>query len=213
LSNEISSECAYNYDHDHDQSVSTSHILLLLALLLPLSLDTFILCAALGMAGLPRRQQVRTSLILAASEAGMPAIGALLGTGFGHVLGRFAGYTAALVIALTGIIMLWPGQNEDKEQHRLRLLAHARGLAILDLGISISIDEVGVGLSLGLLHVPLALVMVWLGVQAFLAAMLALRLGSRIGERLREGGEKLAGFILVAVGVGLVLLKLAGLEL
>ena len=50
-----------------------------------------------------------------------------------------------------GLLLLRPGKDEDGEERRLRLLAHARGLAILDLGLGISVDELTIGLSAGLL--------------------------------------------------------------
>jgi putative Mn2+ efflux pump MntP len=103
--------------------------------------------------------------------------------------------------------MLRPG-NEEQEQARLKLLARAQGLAIIDLGLAISLDELAIGFSLGLLGLSLPLVVVWLGVQAFLAAQLGMRIGARIGERLHERGEQLAGAVLIAMGFLLLLLKL-----
>ena len=193
--------------------MSIHHLVLLLALLVPLSLDTFLLSAALGLAGLPQRQRVRTSLTLAAFEAGMPIIGVLVGQGIGTILGRFVGYTAAVVIGLAGLIALKPGDDADKEQRRLRLLAHARGLAIIDLGLSISVDELAVGVSLGLLHIPLLVAVIFLGVQAFAASQLGLWLGGRVSETLREGAERVAGLILIAVAIVLIVLKATGHEL
>jgi hypothetical protein len=45
---------------------------------------------------------------------------------------------------VAGFLLLRPSQKENDETGRLRLLAHARGLAILDLGLSISVDELTV---------------------------------------------------------------------
>ena len=184
-----------------------------MALLVPLALDTFILSTALGLAGLPKKQQTRTSLILAGFEAGMPAVGVLIGSGIGHFLGHFAGYTAAIVIGFAGVLLFRPGKEEEKEEQRLKLLAHARGLAIIDLGISISIDELAIGLSLGLLHIPLLYAVIFLGIQAFIASQLGLRLGARLSEALREGAEQVAGAILVLVALTLIVLKLTGHQL
>ncbi len=182
------------------------HVLVLVFLLVPLALDTFILTAALSLAGLPKKDGVRTSLILASFEAVMPVVGVLIGCGLGSVIGHFAGYTAAVVIGLAGFLMLRPGQQEDKEAQRLKLLAHAKGLAIIDLGISI--DELTIGLSLGLLRLPLIIAVLYLGIQAFGAAQLGFWLGGRLSEKLREGAEKLGGAILVVVAIALIALKL-----
>ena len=193
--------------------MNLNHLLFLVALLVPLSLDTFVLSAALGLAGLPAERRMRTSLILAAFEAGMPVVGLFIGHGIGSLLGRFAGYTAAVVIGVAGFLTLRAGQDEDKEEQRLKLLAHARGLAIIDLGISISIDELAVGVSLGLLQVPVVLATIFLGLQAFAAAQLGLWLGGRLDEALRDSAERVAGLILIAAAIALVALKLTGHEL
>jgi len=91
-------------------------------------------------AGIPVERRLRTSLVLAGFEAGMPIVGFFIGGAVGHVIGYFAGWTAIALLAVAGVVMLRPG-NEEKEQGRLRLLARAQGLAIIDLGLAISIDE------------------------------------------------------------------------
>src|SRR5258708_9224788 len=48
-------------------------------LLLPLGLDTFALAAALGMAGLEKRDRLRVTLVFTAFEAVMPIAGMLIG--------------------------------------------------------------------------------------------------------------------------------------
>ena len=52
----------------------------LIALVLPLSLDTFAVSAALGVAGPSRRERWRLSLLLAGFEAVMPIVGFLAGS-------------------------------------------------------------------------------------------------------------------------------------
>ena len=191
----------------------TTHTVLVLAVLVPLALDTFVLAAALGLAGLPRRLRLRTSLVLAAFEAGMPIVGVLAGRGVGDAIGHFAGYAAAAAIAVAGALQLRPVDDEDEESSRVDLLAQAQGLAIVGLGISISLDELSIGFSLGLLHVDLAFAVVFLGVQAFVAAQTGLWIGGMLGEGLREGAERLAGGLLVVTAVVLVVLKVTGHQL
>src|SRR2546429_228187 len=70
--------------------------------------------------------------------------------------------------------------------------------------ISISLDELAIGFTIGLLRLPVPVVVVLIGAQAFLVTQLGLRLGARIGEGIREGAERLAGVALA--GLGLVLL-------
>ncbi len=182
----------------------TRHLLLLAGIILPLGLDTFALAAALGVAGIPANRRGPTSLILAAFEAGMPIVGFLIGGAVGHVIGDFAGWT---FLGIAGLFMLRPG-DEEKEEARLKLLARAHGVAIVDLGLAISVDELAVGFSLGLLGLPLVVAVIWLGVQAFLAAQIGMRVGSRLGDELRERGEQLAGVVLIGMALLLLVLKL-----
>jgi len=183
------------------------HLLLLAGIILPLGLDTFALAAALGVAGIPANRRGSTSLVLAAFEAGMPIVGFLIGGAVGHVIGDFAGWTAIAFLGIAGLFMLRPG-DEEKEEARLKLLARAQGVAIIDLGLAISVDELAVGFSLGLLGLPLVVAVIWLGVQAFLAAQIGMRVGSRLGAELRERGEQLAGLVLIGMALLLLVLKL-----
>ncbi len=112
---------------------------------------------------------------------------------------------------MAGLLLLRPGHDESEETGRLRLLAHARGLAILDLGLSISVDELAVGLSAGLLGISIVLTVAWIAVQAFVATQVGLRLGGRLGEGIRERAEWVAGVALILVALVLLVLRLARL--
>jgi putative Mn2+ efflux pump MntP len=136
---------------------------------------------------------------------------ALIGRAAGSFLGTWAGYGGIAFLLLAGLLLLRPGQDESDESGRLRLLAHARGLAILDLGLSISVDELTVGLSAGLLGLSIVLTVLWVAVQAFVATQLGLRLGGRLGEEVRERAEWLAGVALILVALVLLGLRLARL--
>lgn len=177
-------------------------------LLLPLALDTFALAAALGMAGLEPKHRLRVALTFTAFEAGMPIIGLVAGRILGGFIGEWAGWGGIIFVAAAGILLLRPAEDEEAEERRVRLLAHARGLAIIDLGLGISVDELTIGFSAGLLALPLALAVIWIAIQAFAAAQVGLRFGSRIGEEVRERSEQAAGFALLVVALILVGVKL-----
>lgn len=183
-------------------------ILISAGLLLPLALDTFALAAALGLAGLEQRDRLRVALVFTVFEAGMPIVGVLVGRAIGNLIGVWAGYGGIAVLVVAGVLLLRPGQHEEDETRRLRLLARARGLAILDLGLSISVDELTVGLSAGLIGLSIAVTVIWIAIQAFLAAQAGLRFGARIGEEFRERSEQAAGVALISVAVILLVLKL-----
>ena len=177
-------------------------------LLLPLALDTFALGAALGVAGLEAHDRLRVALVFTLFEAGMPILGLVVGRIAGTVIGAWAGYAGIVFLFAAGILLLRPGRDEEQEEKRLRLLAHARGLAIIDLGLGISVDELTIGFSAGLIALPIALTVIWIAFQAFAAAQIGLRFGASVSEGLRERSEQAAGVALILVAIVLLLLRL-----
>jgi manganese efflux pump family protein len=181
--------------------------LTLIGLIVPLGLDTFAVAAALGMAGLKAGDRTRVTLIFTAFEAGMPLVGFLAGNLAGRAVGNAADYLAIAILIGLGLFMLRP-QADDGEEARLSLLARTRGLAAIGLGVSISIDELAIGFTIGLLHFPVLVILVLIGMQTFVLTQLGIRLGQRIGEGIREGAERLAGVALAALGLVLLVEKL-----
>jgi manganese efflux pump family protein len=178
----------------------------LIALVLPLSLDTFAVSAALGVAGLSKRERWRLSLVMAGFEAVMPILGFLVGDLVGQVLGGVADYAAALVLVGAGLLML----RDNDSESGAGLADRMRGVALLGVGVSVSLDELAIGLAIGLLRLPVLLVAMLIGAQAFVASQLGLRLGARLSAALRERTEQVAAGLLVALGLGLALLRLTG---
>jgi putative Mn2+ efflux pump MntP len=183
-------------------------LLLSAGLLLPLALDTFALAAALGVAGLGGRDRLRVTVVFTAFETVMPIIGIVVGRAAGQFLGDRAEYGGIAFLLVAGLLLLWPAKDEGAETRRLNLLTHARGWAVLGLGMSISIDELTIGLSAGLIGFPIVATIVWIAVQAFGATQLGLRIGSRLGEAARERAEWAAGAMLIVVALVLLGLRL-----
>jgi putative Mn2+ efflux pump MntP len=175
-------------------------MLRLLALVVPLSLDTFAVAAAVGVSGLTSRERLRVSLLFALFEGTMPLVGFLVGAGVGGAIGHDADYVAGGLLVALGGYMLWP-RDESQEQAAAQMLARTRGLAVIGLGVGISLDELAIGFSVGLLRISIILAALLIAGQAFVAAQIGVRLGQRLGENLREAAEKLAGAMLIALGI------------
>ena len=111
---------------------------------------------------------------------------------------------------MAGALLLRPSAGEEDEERRLQLLARARGLAILNLGLGISVDELTIGFSAGLLGLSLLVTVIWVGVQAFVASQVGLGIGARVGEKIRERAEWVAGVALIAVALVLLVLRIVG---
>jgi len=177
-------------------------VLKLVLFVLPLGLDTFAVSAALGIRGLPRRERLKVSLLMAGFELTMPVIGLLVGHALGRAVGSAADWVAVAVLAVLGGWMLF--QKEEGEGERAAGLATSGGFAVIALGFSISLDELAIGFTIGLLHLSLWPAVVLIGAQAFLFSQLGLRLGRRLNESLQERAEQVAGLALIALAVLLV---------
>jgi putative Mn2+ efflux pump MntP len=179
-------------------------VLRILVLILPLAFDTFAVSAALGVGGLEGRDRLRLSLLFAAFETGMPLLGFALGRALGAAVGEVADYVAVVVLVALGVYMLLEGADDEAVERSARV----RGWAMVGLGVSVSLDELAIGFALGLLRLPVVPVLILIGVQAFVAAQLGMRLGSRLGARVGEGAERLAGAMLVLLGLVLLVLRI-----
>jgi putative Mn2+ efflux pump MntP len=176
----------------------------LILFVLPLGLDTFAVSTALGLRGLPRREQLKASVLMSVFEMAMPIVGLLVGSGVSSGIGGVADYVAAAALLALAIWMLFADDDATVE-----MLAGARGTALLALGLAISLDELAMGFTMGLLHLSIPLAVILIGAQAFAAAQLGLRLGARLGVAAREWAERLAAAALAAIAILIVVEKLA----
>jgi putative Mn2+ efflux pump MntP len=182
-------------------------VLKLAVLLLPLCLDTLAVATAVGMTDSAARQRLRLGLLFALFEGGMPVVGLLLGVVMSRLVGDFAEYVAAAGLIALGVYMLLA--DDAGEGRRARGLVSGSGLGLIATGMAVSLDELAIGLSLGLLRVALAAAVALIAAQAFAVSQLGLELGKRARRRVGEGAEKLAGGLLIAIGVILLASKLA----
>jgi len=178
--------------------------LALLGFVLPLALDSFAMAAAVGSAGtLSASTRWRITALFVLFEAGMPLLGLALGAPLAAAIGPVANYVAAAAVIAVGLWMLLHDDDEQAER-----LVSAHGAALLGLGVSISLDELAIGFGLGLAHLPLVPVIVGIAAQALIATQLGLWLGARVAERFREAAERLAGVVLIVLGVVLAVEQL-----
>jgi putative Mn2+ efflux pump MntP len=184
-------------------------IITIAAVILPLAIDTFVLGTALGAAGIAKRERLRTSLTLTAFEAGMPVIGFVAGSGIGLVIGRWADYIAAAVLAMTGLLMIRPQGADEDDERKVGLLDSTRGWAVVLLGLSISVDELAIGFGVGLLRLPLLLLVALIAAQAFLAAQIGMRFGAGLADNSRRSAGRLAGALLLLAAVLVVIERFA----
>jgi putative Mn2+ efflux pump MntP len=182
-------------------------VLTLIALILPLGLDTFVVSTAVGASGLPVKNRLRVALLFTLFEGAMPLAGLGLGASLSSAIGSSAEYGAiALLVGFGLYVLLF--EDENGPTNKIGRLTGALGWGTVLLGLSISLDELAIGFSLGLLQIPTVAAVIFIAVQAFVAAQLGLRIGTRANQAIREGAEKLVGVALVGVGLLLLVEKL-----
>jgi putative Mn2+ efflux pump MntP len=182
---------------------------LLIPLIGSLSLDTFAVSLAVGIAPLPRSTRMRFAAACAGAETVMPLVGFALG-GLATRLGDFATWLGAVVVLGAGILMIREAlENEDELEEAVERAALG-GPAMLLVALSVSMDELAVGVALGAFRLPLVPVIAAIAAQAFVASLLGLRLGSALGERIGRRAGLLAGLSLCAVAAWLAAGKVAG---
>lgn len=176
----------------------------LIALTLPLSLDSFLICSAIGATRPSRRSRLKLSFTFALFEGGMPLIGLLAGSLLGRGLGSAAEYLAGGILITFGLYSLIFSKKEDKNS---KSLASASGLTLVGLGLGISLDSLAIGFSYGLLKIPAILATIVIVVQTLLATELGFTIGKRLPEKLRVYGEFLASAVLVVIGGFIIIEK------
>ena len=180
-------------------------MLKLVALVVPLSLDTFAVCAALGLSGLSPAERRRISVLFPLLEGLAPLLGLGLGAALGAAIGSVADYVALAVLAVLGLAMIL---EQDGEAERAGRIGAARGAAILALAFTSAIDELTIGFVIGLLGLPLIPVLALIVAQSILVTQAGMRLGGRVAPRFRSAGERAAGVALLAIAAALLLEKL-----
>jgi len=173
-----------------------------LIVVLSLGLDNLMASAAIGAAGMKNR--LKLSLIFALFEGLMPAVGLLMGTGLGSVIGVWGYYAGLAVMAAIGVYMLF--EDEDDEAENLK--REWKGWALLAAGLAISLDELAVGFSFGLLEFPALWTVLLMAAQAFVMTWIGVTFGAKLRPYMGEAAEKAAGIVLIAAACILFLLQI-----
>jgi putative Mn2+ efflux pump MntP len=169
-----------------------------------LALDVFAVSVGVGIRGVDRRAKIRIGAAFASAEVLMNCIGA----GFGALLGRAIGQTAAYVgfaaLVGVGIYMIYEALQAGAEEFDL-----SRGWGLFVASLSISLDSLGIGFSIDYIDVPIYVTLLTVAVASIASTTLGLAFGSRFGTIIGERAGLIAGFVLIATGLTFAALKYA----
>ncbi len=169
-----------------------------------LAMDATAVAAARGVVA--REVRVRDAVKLAAFfggfQAGMPFLGFLLGAWLGSFVAAWSHWIAFVLLAGIGAKMIHEARGHGRAENASARadVSPFRTRDVLVLAIATSIDAFAVGVTLSMLHAPLLLTLVVIGITTAVLTVVGLYAGRRFGAMLGPRLEILGGVVLVAIG-------------
>jgi putative Mn2+ efflux pump MntP len=184
----------------------------LLTLAISLAMDSTAVGASRGLAA--RDVRARDFAVVAGFFGGAQALALCLGSWFGARIEPFVDHWApwfiSLLLAGTGLTAIWQaGRARDHRPHHSG--TDLFGLrVVLVLAIATSMDALAVGITLPMLHVPLAVAVLTIGLTTAALSAAGLAIGRRAGAKLGPRMTTFGGILLVLVGAQILVPHLAG---
>jgi putative Mn2+ efflux pump MntP len=169
----------------------------LCTLALAVGLDVLALSVGIGVSRIAPRARLKIGAVFASAELIMQALGYLVGTGAGVLLGKIATAGSLVLLALIGAVMVYKAGRADHDQK----FDLTRGPALLLAALSISLDSLGVGVALPALGIPLAPLLLTVSFTTTMFTLTGLSFGARLGERYETLAEVTAGSMLILLAL------------
>ena len=173
-------------------------LLTLLLIAVGLCMDTFAISISCGMCMRQARWRsgLKVALIFGLSQAVMPVLGWLAGTGLKGLISVVDHWIAFGLLLLIGGKMI-----HESFVITERTIDPRKTRVLLVLAVATSIDALAVGLSLALLDVAILLPAVVIGCVTFVVAFAGVFVGHKAGAAVEKQAEVLGGLILIGIGV------------
>lgn len=172
-----------------------------------LSFDAFAaaLCSGCALHRPTVFQALKVGLWFGVFQGLMPLLGYLSGTAFRTSIESWDHWLAFGLLFLVGVKMIYDGYrssigcnapDEDVIMHPVRLCL---------LAIATSIDAFAVGLSFSMLHYPILIPALVIGIITFVMSTIGLKAGSRLYVILEDKVEYAGGIILILIGIKILI--------
>jgi manganese efflux pump family protein len=182
-----------------------------LLIALALSMDAFAVSIASGIcvAKLSLRHALRASFFFGVFQFAMPIAGWLLGGTFRGYIQGFDHWIAFGLLAFVGGKMIKESfevkdpqscSDEEKSRSDIRSLK-----TLLLLSVATSIDALAVGLSYSMIHSPILIPSLVIGLVTFGLCMVGVEFGKRVGARFERWAVVAGGVVLMGIGVKLLI--------
>jgi putative Mn2+ efflux pump MntP len=145
-----------------------------------------------------RRAHMRLAFHFGFFQMMMTILGWLAGSTIASLIQNFDHWIAFALLAYVGGKMLYEGFRPEEKDY---LTDPSRGKTLIMLCVATSIDALAVGLSMAMLHEPILIPSIIIGVVTFGLSLLGLLAGRLLGEKFGQRMEILGGIILIAIGL------------
>lgn len=168
-----------------------------------LAMDAFAVSLAVAAAGQAHslRARFRLAFHFGLFQAGMTALGYLVGSRVAGWIDGFDHWVALALLAYVGVQMVRSGLDPERECFDCD---PSRGRTLVMLCVATSLDALAVGLGMAILHTPILAPAIVIGVVTLGLSAFGLRAGSGLGDRFGKRMEVVGGLILIAIGARIV---------
>jgi manganese efflux pump family protein len=128
----------------------------------------------------------------------MTVLGWLAGNSISALIQDFDHWIAFGLLAYVGTNMIRSGLNPNFESYQQN---PSRGRLMVILSIATSIDALAVGLSMAMLHTPVYIPSIIIGLVTFGLSMVGLKAGGQLGQKFGKRMEIIGGLILIGIGL------------
>jgi manganese efflux pump family protein len=180
-----------------------AQLITILLLSIGLAMDAFAVSLGIGTAGeiQTRRGKIRLSAHFGIFQAGMTALGWVVGATVVTYIMAYDHWIALILLGYVGFNLIRAGFSKDGQAFKQD---PSTGRTLVLLSFATSIDAFAVGLSIIFLNVPILVSILSIGLVAFLLSAIGLFLGARLGEAFGKRMEIFGGLILIGIGVRVV---------
>jgi putative Mn2+ efflux pump MntP len=169
-----------------------------LLLALALAIDAFSVGAGIALTHRRRRQIFRLSFHFGLFQALLALLGLLAGLALFSVISFLDHWIAFVLLAWIGLRMLRGGDERRRRGEKLDL---TRGWSLILLSLAVSIDAFAAGVGLAAVDTERALTVTLIGLIAGAATWAAFLLTGSLGQWLGRHGERVAGVVLIGLGL------------
>ncbi len=176
----------------------------ILLIAVSLAMDSFALSITCGiiLRRIVFKDVLRIALYMGIFQAVMPVIGWVFGMGLRQYIQTYDHWIAFGLLALLGAKMI---HEHFKEDDATNDFDPSRHFVLLGFAVATSIDALVVGVNFAFLGVSIVWPVVVIGLVAFLFSFIGVHVGGRFGHRFDFKAELLAGLLLIALGLKILI--------